>query len=180
RAPRWPSAISWSTRVLRTVTIENSAATKNPLARTSASTPASRHRFSPSESSMPLTLRFPVAEEVRVDEVIDDRLVDLVDDLELDAHADAAVAPRDLAFGIDVLLRPRHPEADLDLGAALERAGGADGDAAVTEVEGQRRGDGVAEPVLNRDAEHDPRAAAAVEVVREEVRRQRRQDVLHG
>src|SRR4029453_17773911 len=67
-----------------------------------------------------------------------------------------------------------------DLGAALERAGGADGDAAVTEVEGQRRGDGVAEAVLNRDAEHGPRAAAAVEVVGKQVRRQRRQDVLHG
>jgi hypothetical protein len=50
---------------------------------------------------------------------------------------------------------PGHPEADLDLGAALERAGRADGDAAVTEVERQRRGDGVAEAVLNRDAEHD-------------------------
>ena len=36
RAPRCPSAISWSMRVLRTVTIANSAATKKPLANTSA------------------------------------------------------------------------------------------------------------------------------------------------
>src|SRR6185503_5011295 len=180
RAARCPSAISWSTRVLRTVTIENSAATKKPLARTSASTAASRHSASPIESSMAGILRFSVAEEVRVDEVVDDRLVDVVDLLELDAHADAAVAPGDLALGVDVLLRSRHPEADLDLGAALERAGGADGDAAVTEVERQRRRDRVAEPVLNRDAEDDARAAAAVEVVGEQVRRQRRQDVLHG
>src|SRR5215468_5421840 len=36
RAHEWPSAISWSTRVFRTVTMENSAATKNPLAHTSA------------------------------------------------------------------------------------------------------------------------------------------------
>src|SRR5204863_7587499 len=45
-ALRCPSAISWSMRVLRTVTIENSAATKKPLAHTSASTPARRHRIS--------------------------------------------------------------------------------------------------------------------------------------
>ena len=50
----------------------------------------------------------------------------------------------------------------------------------MTEVERQRRGDGVAEAVLNRDAEDDARAAAAVEVVGEQMRRQRRQDVLHG
>ena len=68
----------------------------------------------------------------------------------------------------------------LDLRCRLERAGRADGDAAVTEVERQRRGDGVAEAVLNRDAEHDARAAAPVEVVGEEVRRQRRQNVLHA
>ena len=57
-APRWPSAMSWSTRVFRTVTIENSAATKKPLARTSASTAPSRHSVSPSVSSMaaPATL----------------------------------------------------------------------------------------------------------------------------
>ena len=40
-------------------------------------------------------LRFSVGEEVRVDEVVDDRLVGGVDLLELDAHADAAVAPGD-------------------------------------------------------------------------------------
>ena len=38
RAAVLPSAISWSMRVLRTVTSENSAATKNPLANTSART----------------------------------------------------------------------------------------------------------------------------------------------
>ena len=42
----WPSAISWSIRVLRTVTIANSAATKNPLVRTSTSTAASRPAMS--------------------------------------------------------------------------------------------------------------------------------------
>ena len=117
---------------------------------------------------------------MRVDEVVDERLVGRLDRLELDAHADAAIAPGDASFGVDVPLRPGHPEPHLDLRAALERAGRADGDAAVTEVERQRRGDGVAEPVLDRDAEHDPRAAAAVEVVGKQVRRERRQDVLHG
>ena len=68
----------------------------------------------------------------------------------------------------------------LILAPAFERAGRADGDAAVAQIERQRRGDRVAEPVLNRDAEHDARAAAAVEVVGEQMRRERRQDVLHG
>ncbi len=45
-ARRWPSAISWSIRVLRTVTIANSAATKNPLVKTSTSTAASRPAMS--------------------------------------------------------------------------------------------------------------------------------------
>src|SRR5438552_3804353 len=39
-------------RVLRTVTIENSAATKKPLAHTSTSSPASCHRVAASECSM--------------------------------------------------------------------------------------------------------------------------------
>src|SRR5258707_5869195 len=110
-------------RVLRTVTIENSAATKNPLAQTSANSPTSRHSVAASECSMSESLRFSVAEEVRVDELVDDRLVGRLDDLELDAHADAAVAPGDAPFGVDVLLRSGHPEAHLDLGAAVQRAG---------------------------------------------------------
>src|SRR5260221_3952113 len=105
---------------------------------------------------------FPVAEEVRVDELVDDRLVRGIDFFELDAHADAPVAPRDAPFRVDVFLRARHPEPHFDFRAVLERARGADGDAAVAEAEGQRRRNGVAEPVLNGNAEHDPRAAPAV------------------
>src|SRR5476649_1528918 len=158
-------------RVLRTVTIENSAATKKPLARTSASSPASRHSVAASECSMSEILRFSVAEEVRVDEVVDDCLVGGIDDLELNAHADAAVAPGHVPFGVDVLLRSGHAEADFDLGGAVERAGRPDRDAAVAEVQRQRRGDGVPEAVLDRNAQHDVRAAAPVEVVGEQVRR---------
>ena len=62
---------------------------------------------------------------------------------------------------------------------ACERAHRADREPALAQVERQRRGDGVAEPVGDRDPEHHPRAAAAVEVVGKEVRRERRQDVLH-
>src|SRR5438128_3267707 len=94
---------------------------------------------------------FSIAEEVRVDEVVDDPLVGRVDLLELDAHADAPVAPRDAAFAVDVFLGPGHPEPDLDLRAAVERARRPDGDPAVTEVESQRRGDLGAETVLDRD-----------------------------
>ena len=64
--------------------------------------------------------------------------------------------------------------------SALQRAHRPDREAALAQVQRQRRGDGVAEAVGDRDAEHDARAAAAVEVVGEQVRRERRQDVLHG
>src|SRR5262249_31607727 len=86
-------------------------------------------------------LRFPVREEMRVDKVVDDGLAGGIDRLELQPHADAAIAPRDAALGIDVALRPRHPESHLDARARVERTGGADRDAAATEVQRQRRGD---------------------------------------
>src|SRR3954471_13760658 len=124
-------------------------------------------------------LGFAVREEVRVDEVVDDRLIVRFDFLELDAHADAAVAPRHAPFRVDVALRSRHAEPHLDRRSGVERAGGADGDPAVTEVQRQRRRDRVAVAVLNRDAEHDARAAAAIEVVGEEMWRERRQNMLY-
>src|SRR5262245_14218947 len=102
-----------------------------------------------------------------------------IDSLELNPHANAPIAPRNSAFGVDVPLGPGHSEAYFDLRAAIERAGGPDGDAAVAEVERQRRRDRVAEPVLNRNTEHDARTVPSVEIIGKEVRRQRRQDVLH-
>ena len=50
----------------------------------------------------------------------------------------------------------------------------------MTEVQRQRGGDGVAEAILHRDAEDRPRSAAAIEVVGKKMRRQGRQNVLHG
>src|SRR2546427_9811574 len=105
-----------------------------------------------------------------VDELVDDGLAGGIDLLELDTHADAAVAPGDAPFHVDVLLGTRHAEPDLDLRSAFERARRPDRNAAVAQVERERRRDRVAEPVLSRDAEHDPRAAAAVEAVGKEVR----------
>jgi hypothetical protein len=67
------------------------------------------------------SLRFSVAEEVRADEVVDDRLVGGIDDLELDTHAHAAVAPRHVSSASTS--STRHAEAHLDLGAAVQRAG---------------------------------------------------------
>src|SRR5688572_28138870 len=132
-------------RVLRTVTIENSAATKNPLANTSARTPARRHKMSESASSIRVLrghcskrshetaktatkarnhesdrLCFSVGEKVGVDEVVDDHLVGGVDLSELNAHADAAIAPRDLAFRVDIALGSGHTEPDLDRGVVVE------------------------------------------------------------
>ena len=84
------------------------------------------------------------------------------------------------AFRVDVALRAGHAEAHPDRRAGVERARGPDRDAAVAEIECQRRGDGVAEPILDRNAEHHARTASPVEVVRKQVRRQRRQNVLRG
>src|SRR6202011_976838 len=104
RARRRPSVTSWSMRVLRTVTMENSAATKNPLASTSARTPARRHRMPASECSIrvlrgsgesnQMSLGFAIREEMRVDERVDDGLVGGIDRVELDAHAEAPIVPR--------------------------------------------------------------------------------------
>ena len=108
-------------------------------------------------------------------------LVGRIDFLELDAHADAAVAPR------DARLRRRCPSssracrkrtlilAPLSSGLVVRMA----------MPPWLRLSVSAAAMVLpnrycDRDAEHDARAAAAVEVVGEQVRRQRRQDVLHG
>ncbi len=114
-----------------------------------------------------------------VDELVDRRLIGRFDLLELQAHADPAIAPGDARLRFDVALRSGQPEAHPHLRSLLERAHRPDRHAPLAQVQRQRRGDRVAEPIGDRDAEHDARAAAAVEVVGEEVRRQRRQDVLH-
>src|SRR6202521_744520 len=137
-------------RVLRTVTMENSAATKSPLAHTNTRSPPRPH--STSMRGLALMLRFSVREEVRVDEVVDESLGGRIDRFELDTHTDAPIGPRDATFGIDVPLRSGHAEANLDFRAAIERARRADGDTSVAQVERQRRRDRVAEPILNRDA----------------------------
>src|SRR5665213_1385826 len=114
RAPGWPSAMSWSMRVFRTVTIENSAATKNPLVHTRASSPASRHATLDGVMLVISRFRelgFSVRKEMRVDELVDDRLIGGVDFFELHAHSDAAIGPRDAALGVDVAFAARHAEA---------------------------------------------------------------------
>src|SRR5437867_13048718 len=109
-------------RVLRTVTIENSAATKTPLAKTRASIAARRQITVAPRGPIPdyPISCFAIAEEVRIDELIDHRLVGGIHLFELDAHADAPVAPGDAPFGVDVALRARHAKPHLDLRAALE------------------------------------------------------------
>src|SRR2546422_3201203 len=102
---------------------------------------------------------------MRIDKLVDGTLIDGVDLLELQSHAVSAIAPGHAAFRIDVALGARQPEAQPHLRTAFERAGGADGDAAAAEVQGERRGDGVAEAIRDGNAEHDARAGAPVEVV---------------
>src|SRR5687767_2389791 len=101
-------------RVLRTEMIANSAATNHPLARTSASTasrrmPTSRTGLSIDETSDLILagswwLDFSAAEEMRVDELVDGRLILRLDFLELQAHAMSPIAPRNASFGVDVTL----------------------------------------------------------------------------
>jgi hypothetical protein len=117
---------------------------------------------------------------VLVDELVDRGLVNRFHAFELEAHPDPSIAPRDAAFRFDVALGARQPEAGAQLGGALERAHRADRQAALAQVQGERRGDGVAESVGDGNPEHDPGAAAAVEIVGKQVGRQRGQDVLHG
>src|SRR4051794_10891853 len=78
-----------------------------------------------------------IREEVRVDEMIDHRLGGGFDLVELHPHADAAVAPDDSAFGVEIPLRPRHPEPHLDRRARLERTRRPDRDATVAQIERQ-------------------------------------------
>jgi serine/threonine-protein kinase len=90
-----------------------------------------------------LGLCLSIGEEMGVDEGVDDGLVRGLDLLELDAHADTAVAPGHETLGVDIALRPRHAKAHLDLRGAVERAGRANRDAAVAQVERERRRDAV-------------------------------------
>ena len=149
-------------RVLRTVTIANSAATKKPLREhqreDADETPQDRCER---VYSMGVRYALAVGEEVGVDEVVDDRLVGRLQRLELNPHADASIAPGDAPLGVDVLLAAGNPEPHADLRSGFERAGRPDRHAAVTQVQRQRRGDGVAEPVLHRNAERRPAGCRA-------------------
>src|SRR5689334_6376513 len=111
-------------------------------------------------------LRFPIGEEVGVDEVIDDRLVCRIDRFELNAHADATIAPGHTPFGVDIPFRARHSEPHPDLRAGFEWARRPNRKATVPQIQREGGGNRVAEAVLNRDAENRARSAAPVEVVR--------------
>src|SRR5688500_3424141 len=170
-------------RVFRTEMIANSAATNHPFARTSASTASKRMLTSRTGLSMDWNLRtdssrlvvrgwwwagsltFPTAEEVRVDELVDGRLIVGLHLVELQAHAVAAIAPRNAGFRCDVAFRRWQPEPETPFGAVLERTRRADGDTTPAQVERQRGRNGVTEPIRDGDAEHNARAAAAVEIV---------------
>src|SRR5688500_10243110 len=125
--------------VFRTEMIANSAATTHPFARTSASTASKRMLTSRTGLSMHLNLRtdpsrlvvrgrwregsltFPTSAEVHVDQLVDGRLIVGLHLVELQAHAVAAIAPRNAGFGVDVAFRPWQPEPQTHLGAVLER-----------------------------------------------------------
>src|SRR5215207_686954 len=114
-----------------------------------------------------------------VDELVDRLLVDRLDLLELQPHADAPVAPRDAAIAFDVRFRSWQSETDAHLRMLIEWTHRADGHAALAQVQGECRRDSIAKAVGDRNTEHDARAAAAVEVIGEQMGGQRREDVLH-
>src|SRR5215207_2445627 len=114
-----------------------------------------------------------------VDELVDRLLVDRLDLLELQPHADAPVAPRDAAIAFDVRFRSWQSETDAHLRMLIEWTHRADGHAALAQVQGECRRDSIAKAVGDRNTEHDARAAAAVEVIGGQLGGQRREDVLH-
>jgi hypothetical protein len=116
---------------------------------------------------------------VRVDEVVDGCLVLFANAVELEAHAELVVAPSHVRFGFDVLLPAWQTKPQPCFGFAFQRTRRSNGNAAATQVQRESRGNRITEAIGDWNAEHDTRTTAPVEVVREEVRRQRRQDVLH-
>src|SRR5688572_331944 len=117
---------------------------------------------------------------MRVDELVDEALIGRLDLVELQPHAVAAIAPRDASFGVDVALRSGKAKSDSNPGAVVERAGRADCNAATAQVQRERGGNSVPEPVCDRNAQHDARTATTIEVVGEQMRRERRENVLYS
>src|SRR5262245_32314056 len=164
-------------RVLATAAMGNSAATEDPVATTSAITSARRHSTSTNESSITCTScgyepykkatyrgsGAAVGKEVGVDEAVDERLLVWLHLVELDAHADAPIAPGDVAFGIDVAFGARHAEPDFDGRVGRQRTGRPDRDAATAQVQCQCRRNRVPESVLDRDSERNRRSAGAID-----------------
>ena len=119
-------------------------------------------------------------EEVRFDEPVDQRLVGRLDLRELHAHAGLLVAPAARRFRLHLRFDPG--SANLSLSTVPRTSGpvGADRHAAAAQVQRQRRGNRLADPVRHRNAHHDARVLAPVEGLGKQVRRDRRQDVLDG
>src|SRR5262245_55058454 len=122
---------------------------------------------------------FSIREEVAVDELVDGRLIAWSDLLELQSHPDAPIGPGHACLRFDIACCPGQPKADLQARALIERARRADREAAATQVQRQRRGDGIAEPISHRNPEDDPRAAAPVALAWKEVRRESGKNVLY-
>ena len=115
---------------------------------------------------------------MRLDVIVDLRLIGCRESGELQSHADATIGPRNLSFGIDVGLAARQPEANLHRGTNGERARRPNSETAAADVQRQRRGDGVAESVGHGNPEDDARARSAIGAIGKEMRDERGHDVL--
>src|SRR6185503_9571960 len=83
-------------------------------------------------------LSLSVCKEMLVDELVDCGLIGRIDLLELQAHSDAPVAPRDARVRLHVHLRAGQAESDAHLGVLLQGTHRPDADSALAQVQRQR------------------------------------------
>ena len=107
-----------------------------------------------------------------VDEIVDDALIGALDLDELQSHAVAPIAPGDAPLGVDVALGAGEAKPQPHVRAVLERARRPDRDPAATQVQGQCRGNRVAEAIRDGNTQYHTRAATPVEIVGEKVGRE--------
>src|SRR5688572_33472236 len=81
------------------------------------------------------SLRLPVREEMRLDERVDGSLRFVLEFDELDAHAEARHRPRDACFRLQIEAAGGQAEAHAEHRAVVERARGANGQAALADIE---------------------------------------------
>src|SRR4030095_15938847 len=115
---------------------------------------------------------------MRLDVVIDLRLVCHADLGELHTHSQPPICPRHPGLDIDLVFSAGKAEAHSHGRIQSKGAGGSDRKATAADVDRQGRRDRVAETVRDRYAQGDTWARTPVRCVRKQVRQERREYVL--